>query len=302
MATGQPEQLGDFREYATGAGADATTWTNPGQADWVQIIGAGSTVVVTEKGNSRTITTDAAEPGAVIAGSFQAFTSTSAARVRMGRGDPPALAYPPASAASGVTLSGLGAFTAETEVNGALGEIYQSLESTQGMIRLGPTDFALGDGTPLALFVDGVSPVPGLFFTDSKLLSIRWNNDPAPDLVLASFHMPPDVDITQDMIMHARASKTGATLADAVRFGLSIWNQVDGALHDADASYGGNFTQLVGDAPAKTIQNVTRTLAAANLAAHPTSVTFALQPFLLDTDDLCLLEVYVQYTKKLLTL
>jgi hypothetical protein len=104
MATGQPEQQGDFREYATGAPADTTTWTNPGQADWVQVIGAGTTVVVTEAGQTRTITTDAAEPGAVIAGSFKAFTSTTATRVRMGRGDPPALALPVNTAPSAAIL------------------------------------------------------------------------------------------------------------------------------------------------------------------------------------------------------
>lgn len=303
MATGQPEQQGDLREYTSASPADTTTWTNPGQADWIQIIGAGVTVVVTEKGNSRTITTDAAEPGAVIAGSFSAFTSTSATRVRMGRGDPPALAFPVTGLASGVALSGLSAFTAETEVNGALGEIYQDLKSAQGIIRLGPTDFTLADGTPLAVFVDGASPIPGLDNTNGKAQSIRWNNDATPDLILGSFHMPPDVDIAQNMIMHFRASKTGATLADAVTFGVSIFNQVDGALHDADGSFGGVSGAMVGDAAAKTVQNVTLTLLAANLAAHPTSVTVGVQPTsgTLGTDDLCLLEVYIQYTKKLLT-
>jgi hypothetical protein len=300
MATGQPEQQGDFREYTSGSGSDTTSWTNPGQADWVQIIGAGSTVVMTESGNSRTITTDAAEPGAVIAGSFKAFTSTSATRVRMGRGDPPALALPVTGLASGMALSGLSAFTAETEVNGALGEIYQDLKTTRALIRLRPTDFTLADGTPLALFVAGASTVPGLFLTDSKLFSVRWNNDAAPDPIISSFHMPSDVDITQDMIVHFRASKTGATLADAATFGMSAFNQVDGALHDADVSFGGTSSAMVGNATAKTVQNVTLTLLAANLAAHPTSVTIAVQPTAgtLTTDDLCLIEVYIQYTRK----
>lgn len=111
MGTGQPQGLGDFREYSSISSADTTTWAAPAEADWIQIIGAGSTVVVTEKGNSRTITTDAAEPGAVINGPFSAFTSTSATRVRMGRGKPPALAIPAtavpatASALGGVELS-----------------------------------------------------------------------------------------------------------------------------------------------------------------------------------------------------
>lgn len=202
MATGQPEVQGDFVEYTSVSPPDNATWRNPGQADWIQIIGAGSTVVTTEKGNLRTITTDTAEPGAVIASSFSAFGSTSATRVRMGRGDPPALVFPVTGAASGSTLTGLGAFTAQTNVNSALGEIYQDLKTTQGIIPLSLLGFSLADGTPLAAFVSGASPIPGIDLTNAKAFSIRWNNDATPELIVSSFHMPPDVDTTVNMTLH----------------------------------------------------------------------------------------------------
>lgn len=95
MATGQAQGLGDFKEYTSGQ-SDASTWTAAvnGFADWVQIIGAGSTVVTTEKGNPRTITTDTNEPATVIAGPFSALVSTTATRVRMGIGALPSAVAP----------------------------------------------------------------------------------------------------------------------------------------------------------------------------------------------------------------
>lgn len=103
MPTGQPQGLGDFKEYTSGQ-SDATTWlpSGSGNADYVQVIGAGTVVVTTEKGNNRTITTDAAEPAAVIDGPFSALVSTTATRVRMGIGKAPPIMVP-ASAVPGTT-------------------------------------------------------------------------------------------------------------------------------------------------------------------------------------------------------
>lgn len=89
-ATGVPQGPGKVRQYTSASAADTTTWAGPqSMAAWVQIIGAGSTVLVAEDGASVTITTDAAEPGAVLPGPWQAFTSTTATRVRMGHGPLP---------------------------------------------------------------------------------------------------------------------------------------------------------------------------------------------------------------------
>ena len=115
--------------------------------------------------------------------------------------------------------------------------------------------------------------------------------------------MPSDCDITENMIVQIRASKTGATLADAPTFVVGAYNQVIGALHDADADFGDTSSAMTGDAVAKTIQVVTQRLAAANLAASPASVTMSIKPTdgTLGTDDLVLHSVRIIYTKKLLT-
>lgn len=109
-ATGATATRGDFKQYTTGQ-SDATSWIAPNQADWIQVIGAGTVVVTTEASNNRTITTDAAEPNAVIAGPFTALVSTTATRVRMGIGPLPPIAVPasavPATTAAvgGTTMS-----------------------------------------------------------------------------------------------------------------------------------------------------------------------------------------------------
>lgn len=133
MPTGAPQNLGDIKEYTTGQ-SDSTTWipSASGYADWIQIIGAGSVVVTTEKGNNRTITTDAAEPAAVFYGPFKALVSTTATRVRMGIGDAPPIAPPITGLASGSVLTDTGNFTTQIEVNGALQELYQHLYSAKG--------------------------------------------------------------------------------------------------------------------------------------------------------------------------
>lgn len=110
-SAGAPQGPGDLKEYTSGSSADTATWAAPNLADWCQVIGSGSTVLVTEAGNSRTITTDAAEPAAAFKGPFKAFTSTTATRVRCGLGSAPPIAVPAsavpatASAVGGVEMS-----------------------------------------------------------------------------------------------------------------------------------------------------------------------------------------------------
>lgn len=195
-----------------------------------------------------------------------------------------------------------GGFTTNTTTETQVQEIFQHLKSTQGHIDFRPTDFTLLTGAPLAIFANGASAVPGLAIVDSKLLAVRWNDNATLDGIMSSFAMPPDCDITADMTVTINASKTGATLGDAVTFAVGAYNQVLGALHDADGNFGGNTGAMTGNATAKTRQAVTRTLALADLAASPANVTLTLKPTdgTLGTDDLCMHNVRISYKKKLL--
>jgi hypothetical protein len=80
---------------------------------------------------------------------------------------------------------------------------------------------------------------------------------------------------------------------------LEAFNQVSGALHDADTDYGGATGALVGDADAKTIAVLSRTLALANLPAVGSKVSLTFKPTdgTLGTDDLLIHRVWVEYTK-----
>lgn len=247
---------------------------------WIQVISAGSggLVVKDESGTARTYTGLLA--GEVLFGPFLEITSMTLSKIRAGDGPAPEVSPPL-----------------------ALAQLYTDAQSTQGLISLPPAAFILLTGAPLAIFADGASAVPGSAIVDSKARAIRWNNNATLNGVLASFAVPPDLDIAAAVTLTIYASKTGATVGDAVTFDVGAYNQVVGALHDADTNYGGTTSAMTGNATAKTEQAVTLTLAAANLAASPAIVTLTIKPTdgTLGTDDLCLLGVRLNYTKKILS-
>lgn len=205
--------------------------------------------------------------------------------------------------ASLIGLEDAGTFTAATDVEAALAEIYQHLKSVQGHIDLDPSDFYLLTGAPLAIFANGASAVPGSALVNSEAFGIRWNNNATTDGIVTSFRIPPDADILANATLTIYCSKIGATLADEVTFDVAAFNQVVGALHDADADFGGTTTAIDPIAASKTIQAVTLTLALANLAASPASVTMSIKPTdsLLATDDLVFHGARITYKRKLLT-
>lgn len=172
-----------------------------------------------------------------------------------------------------------------------------------GTIEVPIGSFVLAStGGPLAVFADSANnpSVPGIQVTDSEARTIRWNNAATTTGVMATVPMPRDLDTTAGATLYIHCSKVGATVGDACTFAVGAFNQVVGALHDADADFGGNTGAITGDAATKTIQRVSRALAAGDLAAYPASTTFTIDinDGLLGTDDLVLHRVYIAYTKK----
>lgn len=205
-----------------------------------------------------------------------------------------------AHAASAVSIADAGNFTASAQVEAALQEIYQSLLSAQGIIDI-PTPYFSAAGVALAAFADGASDVPG-FCVTSKGMGVRWNNHAAPLPVACKLLVPPDADITANMTLHVIAAKVGATAGDLPKFTVEAFNNVVGALYDADADFGGDTDAMI-NAATKTIQHVTLTLALANLAAYPNFMELTLKPkaTTLGTDDLIMFGAFIAYKKKLLT-
>ncbi len=265
---------------------------------WLQVVGPGNVVLKDEAGTVVTLTNLVG--GEVYVGPFSELTSFTVTRVRMGDGTPP-VPIAPNGTAAGVTAADAGNYTAQTTVEGQLQEIYASLKATDGIIVLDPLSFYLATGAPLAVFANGASAVPGSALVDSEAAGVRWNNNATLNGITRSFLVPPDLDITSNATLHIHPSKTGATLSDATSFDVGLYNQPVGALHDADADFGGTTSAMTGDATAKTVADLILTLALANLAAFPASTTITVKPTdgTLGTDDLLLTAAHIVYKKKL---
>lgn len=295
MAMPQNPTKNRLRDYGT---SPATPVTFGLPIIWVQVVGPGNVVLKDEAGAAVTLTNLVG--GEVYVGPFSELTSFTVTRIRMGDGPPP-VPIAPSGTAAGVTAADAGGYTAQTTVEGQLQEIYASLTATDGIIVLDPLSFYLATGAPLAVFSNGASAVPGSALVDSEAAGVRWNNNATFNGIMRSFLMPPDVDITGNATIYLHASKTGATVGDAVTFDVALFNQPVGALHDADTDFGGTTSAMTGNAIAKTVASVTLTLALANLAAFPASTTITVKPTdgTLGTDDLLLMAAFIVYRKKL---
>ena len=192
--------------------------------------------------------------------------------------------------------------TTTTEVESALAEVYQHIASAQAFLPLPIYAFSLDTGAVIAVFSAGASTVPGWSAT-AEGGGIRWNNHANPDPVRTTIPYPPDLDATANVVVHFLAYKTGATSGDAVTWTCTAFENIDGALFDADADFGGVSSAMTGNASTKTVQEETLTLALANVTGSPGCITFSIQPTdgTLGTDDVTLLAVWLEYTRKILT-
>ena len=175
------------------------------------------------------------------------------------------------------------------------------IASTPAFLPLPIYAFSEDDGTALAVFSGGASTTPGWSAT-AEGGGIRWNNHANPDPVRTTIPYPPDLDATANVVVHFLAYKTGATSGDAVTWTCTAFENIDGALFDADADFGGVSSAMTGAAATKTVQEETLTLALANVTGSPGCITFSIQPTdgTLGTDDVTLLAVWLEYTRKIL--
>lgn len=169
-----------------------------------------------------------------------------------------------------------------------------------GSLSIPFTAGILAAGTPMAAWADDANSAPGVTLTNSEGMGIRWNNNATQVAVFTRFMMPRDIDPSKDAKLVLKAAKTGATVGDATTFTIAIFNNATGALLDADTDYGGATSAMTGDATSKTVQEVTRTLTAADLAVAGDAVTMSFKPTgaVLGTDDVTLFSIELQYRKK----
>lgn len=171
-----------------------------------------------------------------------------------------------------------------------------------GMISLPLATAWLGStGGPMIVFTSEDQATMGSQVTDSEAFTLRWNNHATPGTVGFSFTWPADVNPAVNATVYFHVSKSGATVGDATTLTTTFFNHPSGALHDADSNYGGATGALVGNATAKTVSTLSRTLALADLpAAFPCAASMTVKPTnsLLGTDDLIMHAAYILYRKK----
>lgn len=149
--------------------------------------------------------------------------------------------------------------------------------------------FRVDDGTAVPAFSNGVAD--GFQLTDSEALSIRFN-DAVGDVLAVTI---PLVKVDgQDIVLHAQGFRVGAADADAALTVAAFFHSV-GEAHTADADAGGTTTAF--DGATTIITEETLTLAAADVPPGPCSLTLTITPANLDSDDLCLLGLWLTGAK-----
>lgn len=168
-----------------------------------------------------------------------------------------------------------------------------SMDIPIGSLWLGTT------GAPLVIFADAETAPPGIQLTNSKAMTVRWNDHATPTPVGTCIQYPPDLDSTQPVVFKALVSKIGATVGDATTITVNFYEQSVGVLHDASSDLGGVTNALVGDAASKTISLLKLSISPTKAPPAGATILFGPTANLLGTDDFVLHTAWLEYAKKL---
>lgn len=197
--------------------------------------------------------------------------------------------------ATDVGIADAGAFTSETDVEGALQELYQDALSAQAFIPIPLGDFVTtADGEALVAFDDGVAD--GFDWIEGKAYRFNVGSTAA---IGTTIPMPPDLDDAADVVVHVLGARVGAADPTAA-LTVGAFFQTAGAAYDADANAGGDTSAF--GAATTVVSEVTRAIAAADVPAAPCALSLSLVPTAaLDADDLRVVGVWLEYTRQLRT-
>lgn len=119
-----------------------------------------------------------------------------------------------------------------------------------------------------------------------KMARLEWAASNSDEVDFPNFVYPPDLDDTQDITVHVLAAMAGVTDTPTLAIGF-----FEGL---GDTNAGGNTGAVTGTA----IAEYTRTIAAADVGAHPKVAKFSIIPAAHTTDILSIYAAWVEYTKK----
>lgn len=195
--------------------------------------------------------------------------------------------------AADVGIADSGGFTAQTTVEAALAEIYQTLLSTQIVIPLSLSQFrevdSNGDvGTTSS--IGGVlasNTTPILRAGSTECMEIFWAASDV-DVVSVALSLPADLDDTADAYvdLFVQANTTDQAPTFSV---LSSWNAA------------AQITDTATAVTATTVQTITATIASGDIPASSTFVTFQLVPATHGTSAFQLHGARLRYKGKILT-
>jgi hypothetical protein len=201
--------------------------------------------------------------------------------------------------AATVSIADSGNFTLAATVEAALAEIYQHLVTSQGFINVPLTSFrelaagvginAAGNGGILATDTSPIYTNIG----DGDAARIAWPAGNA-DQIQAQLNLPPDIDLTKNLVVHMLCSKD-ANVNNAVHMdGEAYFGESDADCFPAAAA-ANLLIQAKGE--------YTATILAADLPATQTdfNMTLVLMPEAHAGDAVYLHGVWLEYTKKILT-
>lgn len=119
-----------------------------------------------------------------------------------------------------------------------------------------------------------------------KQARLAWAASNSDEIQFPSFVYPPDLDDASDIEVHFLAAMAGATDTPVLTVGFFE------GVGDTDA--GGATSAVTGT----TLTEYTRTIAAADVGAHPKVATVTVTPGAHTTDILYLYACWIEYTKK----
>lgn len=142
---------------------------------------------------------------------------------------------------------------------------------------------ASGNGGNLA--VDSAPKLIRVNAATDKKLRIQWAASSSVEIT-NDWTYPPDLDDTAVVTLHMLASMGGATDTPTITLGYFE------GVGDTDA--GGATAAITGTA----VTEYTRTIAAADIGAHPNAASIALTPGAHTTDVLNIYATWIEYTRK----
>jgi len=190
--------------------------------------------------------------------------------------------------ASAISVLDSGTFTAATEVEAALAELYQNAITIQGFIPVPLTTLMESDATNVVDYL-GKATTPILDMTTGDTdsgLTLEWALS-ENDAVIFQTPLPPNLLDTADLILHVRAYMGGTSDTPVIDID-TYFNEGDTKVSDATAA-------ITGVTPAEYIA----TIGNADVPTGAQTITIELTPAAHTTDSLFVSAIWLEYKTKL---